>query len=99
MELELPKTTKLGDIDWLAIERYTSRSPYVLCIEAFKDGQWILVGGQDESTVNLKKHQIIFTKPELATNRLRFRCTSLLGAIVADRHDEKPISLNGFFND
>ena len=99
LSLELPKPTRLGDIDWLAIERFTSRDPYMLSIEAWQNDRWLLVGGQDGRTRNLTKHAIVFAAPDMVTTRLRFRCTSLLGAILADGFQSKPISLNGFFND
>ncbi len=95
-ELELPKSLILKNLK-IGIERFTSRPPYALTIEANVDGKWVLVFAQGNDTPVSAILPVTWAAPELATDRLRFRCTSVLGATVCEQGTS--INLFGFFND
>ncbi|MDA3924075.1 MAG: sialidase family protein [Kiritimatiellae bacterium] len=77
-------------------ERFTRNGTYSLIMEAKVDGDWRKIGEQDTDLPGLKPFLIDCSKSDGKASEFRFRCTSLMGAIIAEMPD---YSLNGFFND
>lgn len=78
------------------IERFTALPPYALAVEAEVNGEWLLVAAQDHNTPVGNPLFLPTAADRTTVTRLRFRCSSARGAIIAD---VPPVDLHGFFND
>jgi len=80
----------------LGVERFTVRTPYRLIVEAKTGDGWKKVWEQGENTTVAQLHKIEISDKTIKTTQLRFRCTSVLGAIIGEMTD---VYLNGYFKD
>jgi len=81
----------------LGVERFASRPPYSLTLEAETGGAWRKVWEQKANTGVGTQHPVDWgRKANVVATRFRFTCTSTLGAIITDVPE---IRINGFFKD
>ncbi len=96
--LELPQAADSDRVK-LFVERWTSRPPYQLAVEArTRDGEWhpVLAEGPETPVGSLRPMR--FKKLDAPVNAYRFRCTSAAGIMICDREPRR-IFFNGYFND
>lgn len=95
--LSLPKAAA-SDALKLGVERFTARDPYDFRVEARTvDGAWHEVYAEGKGTPVGRVRSMSFKKLPTPVTAYRFRCTSVLGALITDQATE--ILLDGFFND
>ncbi len=96
--LTLPKAQPSDSLK-LRVERFTIREPYSLQVEARgANGVWELVYEEGKDTPVGCLREMNFRKLATPVTAYRFRCSSVLGAILGDAA-EWDFNLNGFFND
>ncbi len=94
--LTLPRPVDAKQLK-LGVERFTSREPYALVVEAKAGDVWQMIWEQGEKTATGTPYLVAPAKnPDASASQVRFRCTSNLGAIIVDMPDAW---FNGFFND
>jgi sialidase-1 len=94
--LTLPQATACGLLNSLGVERFTARAPYRFTLEAKTGETWRKIWEQDDTTPVGKPLKIKILEKDLRASQFRFRCTSVLGAIIGDMTE---IDLNGYFKD
>jgi hypothetical protein len=97
MELALPQPIPLKNLQPLALERFTGAPSYHAIVEAMKDGQWVKVCEHGDGVRPGSPVPIVWTQPELTTDKLRVRCTSAGGTIVCD--GKQKVVFNSCFKD
>jgi len=81
----------------LGVERFASKPPYELTLEAKEGAGWRKVWAQAANTGVGAQHPVDWGgKAHVPASQFRFTCTSALGAILVDMPD---ISINAFFKD
>lgn len=93
VQLTFDKPMEVSRIPML-VERFTGRDPYLFVAEALVDGVWSLVGVQGDDTKVGSLLPLQMVNGNARATAMRFRCTSVAGAIIVDAPQ---LEVNSFF--
>ena len=94
--LTLPQPVACSVLNYLGVERFTSKAPYQFTLEAKVEDIWRKIWEQNASTPVGYPLKINVIENLLKSSQFRFKCTSVKGVIIGDI---KESDMNGYFKD